>query len=62
MKRAIDGNNLKLTLDHATDMLKELRSNTLWPKNYYDLYMKVRNLIGHFLNFVFNKNILNKYV
>ena len=41
MKRAIDGENLKLALDHATDMLRELKSNTLTPRNYYDLYMKV---------------------
>jgi vacuolar protein sorting-associated protein 35 len=41
MKRAIDEDSLKLALDHATEMLRELRTNLLTPKNYYELYMKV---------------------
>ena len=41
MKRAMDTDDLKLTLDHATEMLRELRSGTLTPKHYYELYMKV---------------------
>ncbi|KAJ1402812.1 vacuolar protein sorting-associated protein 35-like protein [Ochromonadaceae sp. CCMP2298] len=41
MKRAMHGDSLKLALDHATEMLRELRTNLLTPKNYYELYMKV---------------------
>lgn len=41
MKRHIDSNNLNVALDHATEMLRELRTNVLAPKNYYELYMKV---------------------
>lgn len=41
MKRAMDNDDLKLTLDHATEMLRELRSGELTPKHYYELYMKV---------------------
>lgn len=41
MKRSIDSNDLKGTIDHAIEMLKELKSNTLTPKTYYELYMKV---------------------
>ena len=43
MQRAMDGGdaNLKVTLDYATEMLRELRSNTLTPKNYYELYMTI---------------------
>ncbi len=41
MKRAIDEDSLKLALDHATEMLRELRTNLLTPKNYYELYMKI---------------------
>lgn len=41
MKRAADGDNLKMTLDHATEMLRELRTSLLTPKYYYELYMKV---------------------
>ena len=48
MNRAIDADNispdpvnLKTALDHATEMLRELRSNVLTPKNYYELYMAI---------------------
>ena len=41
MKRACDGDSLKLALDHATEMLRELRTNLLTSKNYYELWMKV---------------------
>ena len=41
MKRALDGDNTKQAIDYAIEMLKELKTNTLNPKNYYELYMKV---------------------
>lgn len=41
MKRAMDGDSLKLALDHATEMLRELKTSVLSPKNYYELYMKI---------------------
>ena len=43
MKRAMDADDLKATLNHASDMLRELRTSLLTPKNYYELYMKVRH-------------------
>ena len=41
MKREFDKNNLKQCLNYATEMLRELRTNLLTPRNYYELYMKV---------------------
>ena len=43
MQRAMDGGagNLKVTLDYATEMLRELRTSALSPKNYYELYMSI---------------------
>lgn len=41
MKRALDGDNIKQAIEFAIEMLKELKTNTLNPKNYYELYMKV---------------------
>lgn len=41
MKRALDSDNTKQGIEHAIEMLKELKTNTLNPKNYYELYMKV---------------------
>jgi len=43
MKRAMDSNELEDALKHATDMLDPMRSNTLSPKNYYELYMTVND-------------------
>ena len=36
-----DTNDLKLVLDHADTMLRELKTSLLTPKNYNELYMKV---------------------
>ncbi len=41
MKRAIDGDEMKKAIEHAINMLRELKSSTLNPKTYYELYMKV---------------------
>jgi vacuolar protein sorting-associated protein 35 len=48
MKRAMDTDNLKLALDHATEMLRELRTGLLTPKNYYELYMKIMDEMREF--------------
>ncbi len=37
MKRAMDSNDLQLTLNHCSEMLRELRTCLLSPKDYYDL-------------------------
>ena len=41
MKRAMDNADLKAVLNHAADMLRELRTGLLSPRNYYELYMQV---------------------
>merc|ERR1712139_591929 len=41
MKRAIDNNNLREALKHSSNMICELRTSMLSPKNYYELYMQV---------------------
>lgn len=42
MKRAIDGDKMELAFDHAMEMLRELNTDLLSPKSYYELYMKVQ--------------------
>lgn len=44
MKRAIDSDNLREALKHASNLICELRTSLLSPKNYYELYMQVRLL------------------
>lgn len=41
MKRAIEGDQLRDALKHASNMICELRTSLLSPKNYYELYMRV---------------------
>jgi hypothetical protein len=41
MKRALDNANLKDALKYSSNMLCELRTGLLSPKNYYELYMMV---------------------
>jgi hypothetical protein len=51
MKRAMDLANLKDVLQHAADMLYELRTSRLTPRNYYALYMDIANELMHLENF-----------
>lgn len=58
MKRCLDKNRLTDALKHASAMLFELRTSSLSPKNYYELYMVVHDELNHlqaFLNDEFNK-------
>eukprot|EP00929_Paragymnodinium_shiwhaense_P120636 TRINITY_DN92629_c0_g1_i1.p1 TRINITY_DN92629_c0_g1~~TRINITY_DN92629_c0_g1_i1.p1 ORF type:complete len:845 (+),score=209.16 TRINITY_DN92629_c0_g1_i1:78-2537(+) len=41
MKRGMDSDNLREALKHASNMICELRTGLLSPKNYYELYMQV---------------------
>lgn len=47
MKREMDADHLKQALDHAMEMLRELRSNILTPKNYYELQMHIIDQLRH---------------
>lgn len=41
MKRCLDKNKLMESLKHASNMLNELRTSLLSPKNYYELYISI---------------------
>ena len=51
MKRAMDASDLKGAFQHASDMLRELRTSLLTPRNYYELYMKVLDELHHLDDF-----------
>lgn len=55
MKRAIDNDQLREALRHASNLICELRTSLLSPKNYYDLYMQVRKF------FYYSFSIANIY-
>lgn len=51
MKRAMDLDSLKDVLQHAANMLFELRTSLLTPRNYYQLYMAVADELMHLEHF-----------
>eukprot|EP00916_Digyalum_oweni_P027512 GHVL01045005.1.p1 GENE.GHVL01045005.1~~GHVL01045005.1.p1 ORF type:complete len:775 (+),score=145.17 GHVL01045005.1:43-2367(+) len=51
MKKAIDNNNLRESLKHASTMLCELRTSLLSPHSYYELYMQVFQELQHLYAF-----------
>ncbi|GMH98622.1 hypothetical protein TrST_g10539 [Triparma strigata] len=56
MKRAIDANDLDTTLSLAADMLRELKTSLLTPRNYYELYMSVLDSLRHVEDFFASLN------
>jgi len=55
MKRAIDNDNLREALKHASNMICELRTGLLSPKNYYELYMQCFQEMQHMSAFFNDK-------
>ncbi|KAL8430371.1 hypothetical protein Efla_001136 [Eimeria flavescens] len=55
MKRAIDSDNLRDALKHASNFVSELRTSLLSPKHYYELYMLVFQELQHLLAFFSDK-------
>eukprot|EP00923_Selenidium_pygospionis_P046016 GHVN01079415.1.p1 GENE.GHVN01079415.1~~GHVN01079415.1.p1 ORF type:complete len:847 (+),score=138.59 GHVN01079415.1:208-2748(+) len=47
MKEAIEKNSLRDALKHASNVICELRTSQLSPKNYYELYMQVFHELQH---------------
>ncbi|CAO3655179.1 unnamed protein product [Mucor hiemalis] len=41
MKKCLENNKLMDGLKHCSNMLAELRTSALTPKNYYELYMSI---------------------
>ena len=46
-KRALDNNNLRDGLKYSSNMLCELRTGLLSPKNFYELYIMVADEMRH---------------
>jgi len=47
MKRALDASNLMDALKHASNMICELRTSLLGPKNYYALYIEANDQLRY---------------
>lgn len=51
MKKAVDGDNVRDALKHASNMVCELRTSLMSPKSYFELYMQVFNELQHLVGF-----------
>mmetsp|Transcript_35478 Transcript_35478/g.98028 ORF Transcript_35478/g.98028 Transcript_35478/m.98028 type:complete len:837 (-) Transcript_35478:101-2611(-) len=60
MKKAIDNDSLREALKHASNLICELRTSLLSPKNYYELYMQVFQEMQHLSNFFGDKSRHNR--
>ncbi|KAI8366710.1 vacuolar protein sorting-associated protein 35 [Radiomyces spectabilis] len=47
MRKCLENNKLMDGLKHCSNMLAELRTSSLTPKNYYELYMAVFDALRH---------------
>ncbi|KAI9278650.1 vacuolar protein sorting-associated protein 35 [Phascolomyces articulosus] len=52
MKKCLDNNKLMDGLKHCSNMLSELRTSALTPKNYYELYMAIFDAMRHMTIFL----------
>ena len=65
MKQSIDREQLREALKHASNLICELRTSLLSPKNYYDLYMHVFQELQHldsfFMSLIGKKKMADLY-
>ncbi|KAI9312643.1 vacuolar protein sorting-associated protein 35 [Dichotomocladium elegans] len=52
MKKCLDNNKLMDGLKNCSNMLAELRTSALTPKNYYELYMAIFDALRHLSSFL----------
>ncbi|ORX99174.1 vacuolar protein sorting-associated protein 35 [Basidiobolus meristosporus CBS 931.73] len=61
MKKCLDGNKLMDALKHCSTMLAELRTSSLTPKNYYELYMAIFDSLRHLTTFLYEAHTSNRH-
>lgn len=52
MKQAIDKNRMMDALNHASSLLDQLRTSSLSPKQYYELYISLTDELRHLIAFL----------
>jgi len=53
LKRCLEQDQIMEALKAASSMLAELRTSSLSPKQYYELYMSVFDSLRHLSNFLY---------
>lgn len=61
MKRCLDNNKLMDALKHCSTMLAELRTSSLTPKNYYELYMSIFDELRHLTSFLYDAHMAGRH-
>ena len=51
MKNSIDRNDMRSTLKNASEMISELKTNLLSPKNYYQLFTSIFDELIYLQNY-----------
>ncbi|KAI8339843.1 vacuolar protein sorting-associated protein 35 [Blakeslea trispora] len=61
MKKCLENNKLMDGLKHCSNMLAELRTSALTPKNYYELYMSIFDAMRHLTVFLTEAHTSNRH-
>jgi len=61
MRKSIENDKLMDTLKHCSDMLSELRTSFLTPKNYYELYMAIFDEMRHLTKYLYDSHMQKKH-
>ncbi|KAJ3300681.1 Vacuolar protein sorting-associated protein 35 [Borealophlyctis nickersoniae] len=61
MKRCLDNNKLMDALKHCSTMLAELRTSSLTPKNYYELYMSIFDELRHLTTYLYDAHMNHRH-
>ncbi|KAJ1602558.1 hypothetical protein NDA14_006517 [Ustilago hordei] len=61
MKRCLDADQVMDALKSASTMLSELRTSSLSPKNYYELYMAVFDALRHLSIYLYDAHTAGKH-
>jgi vacuolar protein sorting-associated protein 35 len=61
LKRCLDGDQIMDALKAASSMLAELRTSSLGPKQYYELYMSVFDSLRYLSNYLYEAHTEGKH-
>ena len=61
LKRCLEQDQIMEALKAASSMLAELRTSSLSPKQYYELYMSVFDSLRHLSNYLYEAHTEGKH-
>jgi len=61
MRNSLENDKLMDALKHCSDMLSELRTSFLTPKNYYELYMAIFDEMRHLTRYLYDSHMQKKH-